>query len=79
MLLYFATTTRIVEMSYFMMEGTHGNYMKTYKEAFWFGVVTLTSVGYGDALIFSGIGRIQTMFFSIFSLCFVSLLVFGIE
>lgn len=37
--------------------------IKTLAEAFWFGIVTLTTVGYGDYYPVSGIGKIFGLFF----------------
>jgi voltage-gated potassium channel len=52
--------------------------MKTYLDALWWCVSTVTTVGYGDIVPVSNLGRIVAMFYAFFGISMISLLFFVI-
>ena len=52
--------------------------IKTYLDALWWCVSTVTTVGYGDMVPVSNLGRIVAMFYMFFGISMISLLFFVI-
>jgi voltage-gated potassium channel len=52
--------------------------IKTYLDSLWWCVSTVTTVGYGDIVPVSNLGRIVAMFYMFFGIAMVSLLFFVI-
>ena len=52
--------------------------MKTYLDALWWCVSTVTTVGYGDMVPVSNLGRIVAMFYMFFGISMISILFFVI-
>ncbi|XP_019742097.1 potassium voltage-gated channel subfamily KQT member 1.1 [Hippocampus comes] len=47
--------------------------LETYADALWWGVVTVTTVGYGDVIPLTWLGKIIASCFSVFAICFFAL------
>jgi voltage-gated potassium channel len=52
--------------------------IKTYLDSLWWCVSTVTTVGYGDIVPVSNLGRIVAMFYAFFGISMISLLFFVI-
>jgi voltage-gated potassium channel Kch len=52
--------------------------IKTYLDALWWCVATVTTVGYGDVVPVSNLGRIVAMFYMFFGISLISILFFVI-
>ena len=52
--------------------------IKTYLDALWWCVATVTTVGYGDVVPVSNLGRIVAMFYMFFGISMISLMFFVI-
>jgi voltage-gated potassium channel len=52
--------------------------IKTYLDSLWWCVATVTTVGYGDVVPVSNLGRIVAMFYMFFGISMISLLFFVI-
>jgi len=58
--------------SFYISEKDHNQNVKTFFDAFWYTVVTLTTVGYGDITPITVLGRITGAFAIIFGVIFVA-------
>ena len=53
----------IVTIIYFIERGNSDSNIKTYSDALWYSIITLTTIGYGDKFPVTGLGRIFALFF----------------
>lgn len=74
-LVFFATVTAL----YYLEQSAPEGKLQSFADALWFGVVTMSTVGYGDLYPMTGAGRLVTGVFILFTLTTIGFLLTAIS
>ena len=63
----------LAEKDYKSKDGTEVSNFHSYADALWWGVITVTTIGYGDTVPKTWMGKIVASCFSVFAISFFAL------